>query len=176
MNVHQLFYMSSLLGSEVHSTWSEYIFDDKEYIDRNTRKFYSSSYNMPDSADTEYCSDFSEAIFEKFQYYRNKGVHNTLNSLYNATKTLLQKITPSPQKYVSIHKDISELFHTAEAMYYCAVLPEGNLRSYSTQINQLSADYKKQSSNIDIQIGEIESNKKSNLEYNALIKFLSLCT
>lgn len=172
MNVHQLFYMSSLLGSEVHSTWSEYIFDDKEYIDKNTGKFYSSSFDIPDSADAVYCSDFSEAISEKSQYYRNKGVHHTLDSLYNVTKVLLQKMTPAPQKYTSIHKDIGELFHTAEAMYYCAVSPEGNLRSYSTQINQLSADYKKQSSNIDIQIGEIASDKKSDLEYKALIKFL----
>lgn len=172
ISVHQIFYMSSLLSSEIHSTWSEYIFDDKEYIDRNTGKFYSYRYDMPDSADIEHCRDFSEAIAEKSQYYRNKGVHQTLDSLYRTTKALLQKMTPSPQKYASIHKDIGELFHTAEAMYYCAVSPEGNLRSYSMRINQLSADYTTQSSNIDIQIGEIDSNKKSNLEFNTLIKFL----
>lgn len=81
-------------------------------------------------------------------------------------------MTPSPQKYETIHKDISELFHTAEEMYYCAVSPEGNLRSYTAQINQLSVDYKRQSSNIDIQIGEIDSDKKSDFESKALIKFL----
>ena len=57
-------------------------------------------------------------------------------------------------------------------MYNSAVSPEGNLQSYSTQINQLSIEYKKQSSNIDIQIGEIDSSKQSDLEINALIKFM----
>ncbi len=81
-------------------------------------------------------------------------------------------MTPSPKKYRDIHEDISDLFHTAEAMYNSAVSPEGNLQSYSTQINQLSIEYKKQSSNIDIQIGEIDSSKQSDLEINALIKFM----
>lgn len=172
MNIHQIYYMSSILSSEVHTTWRDYIFDDKKYLDKNTGRFYVSRYSMPDSADTKYCVDFSEAIMEKSQYYRKKGVHQTLDSLYDATKVLLRKMTPSPQKYETIHKDISELFHTAEEMYYCAVSPEGNLRSYTAQINQLSVDYKRQSSNIDIQIGEIDSDKKSDFESKALIKFL----
>ena len=145
MNIHQIYYMSSILSSEVHTTWRDYIFDDKKYLDKNTGRFYVSRYSMPDSADTKYCVDFSEAIMEKSQYYRKKGVHQTLDSLYDATKVLLRKMTPSPQKYETIHKDISELFHTAEEMYYCAVSPEGNLRSYTAQINQLSVDYKRQS-------------------------------
>lgn len=170
-NIHQLFYMSSLLSSEIHSTWSGYIFDDLNYIDKKTGKFYE-SYNLPNNSEGEYCLNFSEAIAKKSQYYREKGVHQTLDSLYNTTKSLLQKMTPCPQKYTSIHKDISELFHTAEAMYYCAVSPEGNLQSYSMQINKLSTEYKKQSSNIDIQIGEIDPDKKSDLEFNALFEFI----
>ena len=46
-----LYYMSALMSSEIHDTWRNYIFDDKEYIDRNTGKFYERSWNMPDDAD-----------------------------------------------------------------------------------------------------------------------------
>lgn len=171
-NVHMLYYMSALMSSEIHDTWRNYIFDDKEYIDRNTGKFYERSWNMPDDADEKWCSSFSVAIAEKTNYYEKKGVKTTLDSLYSATKSLLTEMTPAPKKFNALHNDIVELFHTTEAMYNCAVSPEGNLQSYTAEINSLSSDYKKQSSNVDIQIGEVDEFKKSEFELAALMKFL----
>ncbi len=171
-NIHKLYYMSALLSSEIHDTWNNYIFDDKEYIDRNTGKFYETSYDMPNDADKKWCSNFSEAIAEKLVYYKQKGIENTLDSLHSTTKSLLSPMTPAPKKFYTLHKDLNELFHTAEAMYNCAVSPEGNLQSYTNTRHTLSSEYKKQSSNLDIQIGEVDPLKKNKFELKALTQFL----
>lgn len=169
-NIHELYYTSALLSSEIHTTWSDYIFDDKEYMDIATGKFYEYSWELPD--EYKWCSSFSVAIAEKQGYYDAKGVQDSLNSLYSATKSLLTEMTPAPEKFKDFHSDLSELFHTAEAMYNCAVDPDGNLQSYTNEINTLASAYKKQSSNIDILIGEIDEVEKSKLERDALMKFL----
>lgn len=176
-NVHVLYYMSSILSEEIHDTWRNYIFDDKKYVDTTTGKFYksSSSWNLPsnvDNSNLEYCYNFSEAIAQKVDYYKHKNVNNTLDSLYSVTKTLITEMTPAPSKYEALHREICDFFHTAEAMYNCATSPEGSLQSYTSTINTLSSDYKKQSSNIDIQIGEIDEYKKTKLELEVLLMFL----
>lgn len=168
-NIHELYYTSSILSSEIHTTWRDYIMDDKEYMDKVTGKFYEDSWGVPN--EYKWCSSFSVAIAEKQGYYEDKGVQDSLDSLYSATKALLTEMTPAPDKFKDFHSDLSELFHTAEAMYNCAVDPDGNLQSYTNEINTLTSDYKKQSSNIDILIGEIDEVEKSKLELDALMKF-----
>lgn len=171
-DIHQLEYMSALLSSELHDAWSEYIFDDKEYIDKNTGKFYKRHWDMPTGADYEYCSNFSEAVNEKSKYYSGKGIQSTLDSLYSNIKTEISKMTPPPSKYSSVHPDIINLFHTAEGMYNCAIDPSGNLTSYTTSINSLSADFKKYESQVDILIGELDEEYKDDIEFDSLMKFL----
>lgn len=168
--VFQLNYMASLLSAELHDTWSEYILDDKVYFDSSDGKFYKSSWSAPSSA--EWCSSFSEAIEKKSDYYEDKGVEASLDSLYSVAKKIITKMTPAPQKYSSVHADITNLFHTSEAMYNCATSPEGNLRSYTESINSLSADFKKQNSQVDIEIGEIDEEKLSQMKLEILLKFL----
>lgn len=168
-NIHELYYTSSILSSELHTTWRDYIMDDKEYMDKVTGKFYEDSWDVPN--EYKWCSSFSVAIAEKQRFYEDKGVEGSLDSLYSATKLLLTEMTPSPKKFRELHSDLSELFHTAEAMYNCAVDPDGNLQSYTSEINTLTSTYKKQSSNIDILIGEMDSVEKSKLELDALMKF-----
>ena len=166
--IHSLYYMSMLLSAELQDTWSDFIYDDEEYFDENTGEFYV-SYKRTDSSYR--LENFSQAIACKSMYYSNKGVQKELESLYSETKHLLTEMTPSPKKYTTLHININELFHTAETMYNCAISPEGNLSSYTSLLNQLSTDYKKQSSGIDIQIGEIASDKKKELERSAIKKF-----
>lgn len=171
-DIHNLYYVSSLMASELHDVWSDYIFEDKEYIDRNTGKFYKSPWNAPDSADVHYCSNFSCAITEKSDYYGKQGVNDIIDSLYASVKQLMTKMTPAPKKYSEIHSSINALFHTTEAMYNCASSPEGNLRSYTEQINLLSSDYKKQASQVDIEIGELKEEEYEDFELEILFKFL----
>lgn len=57
-------------------------------------------------------------------------------------------------------------------MYNCASSPEGNLRSYTEQINLLSSDYKKQESQVDIEIGELKEEEYEDFELEILFKFL----
>ena len=175
-NIHSLYYMSSILSAEIHDTWRDYIFDGKKYVDTTTGKFYSSSgsWDLPvnvDGSNLEYCYDFSEAISQKVYYFKKKKVNNTLDSLYSDTKTLIIEMTPPPTKFEVFHKEFCDFFHVAEAMYDCATSPEGSLQSYTSTINTLSSDFKKQSSNIDIQIGEIDEHKKVALQLNALLRF-----
>lgn len=174
-SIHQLYYTSSLLSSEIHSTWRDYIFDNKKYFDKETGRFYVSErkHNLPEGVIIdEYCSNFSEAIFEKSNYYKNKGIHDIIDTLYHDIKESLQDMTPAPKKFTSLHQDLQELFHTAEAMYFCATSPEGNLQSYTSSINDLSSEYKRKASNIDIQIGEIDESKRLSIESSALSSFL----
>lgn len=172
--IHNLYYVSSLMASELHDVWSDYIFEDKEYIDRNTGRFYKYTWNAPDSADVHYCSNFSRAIAEKSDYYEKQGLNDIMDSLYTSVKQLMTKMTPAPKKYSEIHSSINALFHTTEAMYNCASSPEGNLRSYTEQINSLSADYKKQESQVDIEIGELKKEEYKDFELEVLLKLLWL--
>lgn len=171
-DIHLLYYTSSLLSSELHDVWSDYIREDKEYIDRNTGKFYKSRWSAPDDADMHYCSSFSNAIAEEAEYYDKKGINDYLDSLYNSVKGLMTKMTPAPKKYSEIHSNINALFHTAEAMYNCASSPEGSLLSYTQELNSLSSDYKKQSSQVDIEIGELSEEEIDDAELKVLLKFL----
>ncbi len=171
-DIHFLYYASSLLSSELHDVWSEYIREDREYVDRNTGKFYNNSWSAPSGADMHYCSSFSVAISEKSDYYESKGVNNYIDSLYTSVKGLMTKMTPAPKKYSEIHANINALFHTAEAMYNCAVSPEGSLVSYTSELNTLSSDYKKQSSQVDIEIGELDEKELREKEYEVLMLFL----
>ena len=81
-------------------------------------------------------------------------------------------MTPAPKKYAEIHSHINDLFHTAEAMYNCAISPEGSLRSYTDAINSLSADYKKQKSQVDIEIGEVDEKELLEQQLYLLFKFM----
>ena len=171
-DIHQLNYMSSLLCSELHDVWSDYILEDKEYVDRSTGKFYKYSWGGPEGATLVHCSNFSRAIEAEAEYYEGKGINKTLDSLYSSVKALMTKMTPAPKKYAAIHSNINALFHTAEAMYNCATSPEGSLRSYTETINSLSADYKRQSSQVDIEIGELDEDEMSDKELELLLKFV----
>lgn len=152
-DVTMLYYSSSLLSAAIHDVWAEYIRDDKKYFDESTGKFYKNRWDL------DYCSNFSEAIAEIQEYYEDKGVNNYIDSLYISVKGLMTKMTSAPKKYSEIHANINSLFHTAEAMYNCASSPEGSLLSYTDAINTLSADYKKQSSQVDIEIGELSDDE-----------------
>lgn len=171
-DIHFLYYASSLLSAELHDVWSEYIREDRKYVDRNTGKFYKNSWSAPSGADIHYCSSFSVAISEKSDYYENKGINDYIDSLYTSVKGLMTKMTPAPKKYSEIHADINTLFHTAEAMYNCATSPEGSLVSYTSELNTLSSDYKKQSSQVDIEIGELPEEVTHDEELKILLKFL----
>lgn len=81
-------------------------------------------------------------------------------------------MTPAPKKYSEIHAHMVDLFHTAEAMYNCATSPEGSLKSYTEAINSLSADYKKQKSQVDIEIGELDEKELGEQQLSLLLKFL----
>lgn len=173
-NVYVLYFMSSILSAEIHDTWRGYIFDDKKYVDPETGKFYKSRYGLPASVKSEnimYCSSFSEAIAHKARYFMKRNVNHTLDSLYSATKALITQMTPAPSKHEALHRDFCELFLTSEAMYNYATNPEGSLQSYTSSINTISTEYNKHSSNIDIQIGEIEESKVAELKFKALLKF-----
>lgn len=172
MDITLLYYGSSILSSELHDVWSDYIMEDKKYINPSTGKFYKSKWDAPSSAYTEYCYNFSEAISKEADYYEGKGVNHILDSLYSAAKTTITKMTPSPKKYSEIHSHIVDLFHTAEAMYNCATSPEGSLKSYTEAINSLSADYKKQKSQVDIEIGELDEKELGEQQLSLLLKFL----
>lgn len=169
-DVHVLYKTSALLAAQLHDVWSDYIREDKKYIDRSTGKFYKWRYDS--RLDLYYCSSFSEAISEEQEYYENKGVNDVLDSLYASAKKTITKMTPAPKKYSTIHSSIVDLFHTAEAMYNCASSPEGSLVSYTDMINTLSADFKKQSSQVDIEIGESDKHVIAEQEYAILKKFL----
>ena len=169
-DVQLLYRTSSLLAAQLHDVWSDYIREDKKYIDRTTGKFYKWRYDT--KIDLYYCSSFSEAISEEQEYYENKGVNDALDSLYASAKKTITKMTPAPKKYSSIHSSIVDLFHTAEAMYNCASSPEGSLVSYTDMINTLSADFKKQSSQVDIEIGELDKQVVLEQELAVLKKFL----
>lgn len=167
-----LYYASSLLSAELHDTWSDYIMKDKTYMDKRTGKFYESRWDAPTGTEIQYCYNFSEAIAEKASLYERKGINTTIDSLYSSAKTIMTKMTPAPKKYAEIHLHINDLFHTAEAMYNCAVSPEGSLKSYTDAINLLSADYKRQKSQVDIEIGEIDEKELSEQQLYLLLKFL----
>lgn len=162
-NLYGLYSISSYASALIHDTWSEYIFKDKEYFDSSNGKFYEryDSFNRPGAT---WCEDFNDAIAHKRRYMREKGVYRTIDSLYRDTKAIMTKMTPPPSKYNTIHNDINTLYRTVEGMYNCASSPEGNLRSYTEMINRLSADYKIQMSQVDIEIGEVD--KETQLEWD----------
>ncbi len=170
-NIYKLYFMSTLAASDIQTTWQEYIFDDKKYMDKKTGKFYSSPYDLPADADEQYCYDFNDAIVAKVSFLQNRKAFVTMDSLYTATKNLLKELTPAPKKYKDLHEDINELFHTAEAMYNCAILPQGNLQSYTSSINELYTEYTKQSSKVDIIIGELDEKKKIKVDFEGRADF-----
>lgn len=169
-NLYKLYFMSTLAASDVQTTWQEYIFDDKTYMDKNTGKFYSYSYEVPGDSEL-YCYDFNDAISAKVSFFQTTKASVTMDSLYIATKNILKELTPAPRKYKELHEDINELFHTAEAMYNCAILPQGSLQSYTSSINELYGEYTKQSSKVDIIIGELDEKKKTRFELEGRAEF-----
>lgn len=96
-NIYKLYFMSTLAASDIQTTWQEYIFDDKKYMDKKTGKFYSSPYDLPADADEQYCYDFNDAIVAKVSFLQNRKAFVTMDSLYTATKNLLKELTPAPK-------------------------------------------------------------------------------
>ena len=157
--IQKLYFASSMAASRIHDNWMEYIFDDKHYIDLNNGKMYKfpySSYNFPEGHHSAYCYDITDVVQETSDYLDDLTVTDTIKNLYYTSKRLMTKMTPAPSRYRTVNYNITQLFHAVEELYDCAVSPDGNLESYTKSINSSSSDYKKYSSQVEIEFGDAD--------------------
>lgn len=156
---YELFIVSSYLTENYVKVWQEYIFDDKTCFDKNSGNFSKNGYEIENS-EWEYCSDFNEALSNRATFNKNGGLINYLDSLYNTNKKQLEGLT-SVFNESKEYETLRSMFQSSEKLYRLAKSPEGNLRTFSSNINNAQSDYQTFLSQSNIEISSIEDSLSS---------------
>ena len=156
---YELFLASSYLTENYVKVWQEYIFDDKKYFDKNSRKFSKNGYGG-ENAEWEYCSDFNEALSNRAKFNKNGGLTIYLDSLYNTNKKQLEGLSSVFTKSKE-YETMRSMFQSSEKLYRLAKSPEGNLQTFSSYINNAQSDYQTFLSQSNIESSSIEDSLSS---------------
>lgn len=140
---------SRYICEDLRKVWYGYIFDDEKYFDSSSGEFYKRSYY---GDDCEYCSNFSEAVHKKIEWFEAK-LPNDIDQPYYIARTLYKKITPPPSKYKEAHIYVKQMFKAMERLHELSESPKGNLSSYIDNCNECMDDFSSAMQDLTIETG-----------------------
>lgn len=151
---YELFTASSYLTGNYVNIWQDYIFNDKKYFDKKTGKFSKYGHGGED-AEWDYCVDLNEALSNRVDFEKNGGITSYLDSLYKTNKKQLESLSSVFMK-ANEYETMRSMFQASEKLYMLAKSPEGNLQTFSSNINNALSNYKTSLSQSNIEGNSIE--------------------
>lgn len=140
---------SRYICEDLRKVWHGYIFDDEKYFESSSGEFYKRSYY---GGDYEYCSNFSEAVHKKIEWFEAK-LPNDIDQPYYIARTLYKEMTPPPSKYKEAHIYVKQMFKAMERLHELSGSPKGNLSSYVDNCNECMDDFSSAMQDLTIETG-----------------------
>ena len=82
-----------------------------------------------------YCSDFSEAVSLRHQFYVNNGTFSLLDSISTEMNSEMKTMKHTPSKYEEVQNCFNEIYNKANELYELCKNPKGTLLEFNSSIN-----------------------------------------
>ncbi len=134
----------------IRQVWHDYIFEDKKYYDPedgtflNGRTFRTGKYEV-------YCSNFSEAIQKRMEWY-DKKLTPEMREPFAEAKRLYKAMTPPMSKFEETHKYVKQMFKAMNKLKEYAENPTGNYREYARGCNEYVEEYTSALKDLEIEV------------------------
>lgn len=123
----------------IRQVWYDYIFEDKKYYDPEDGTFLNGR-TFRANKEEIYCSDFSEAIQKRMEWYAEKLTPEMREPFVEARR-LYKAMTPPPGKFEETHKYVKQMFKAMDKLKEYAENPTGNYREYASSCNECVEEY-----------------------------------
>ena len=131
---------SAFVCSEVSSAWQKAIFDHK-------------------TPNGNYCSDFNDALKELYQYFKERGITDSIARWNRNMQEMTKKLNEHPNSRRDCYNEFVEIVSEVSAFSRMATDPSGNLRSYNQLTNEAYENISKKQDQFKIKYGDYLKDK-----------------
>lgn len=123
----------------IRQVWYDYIFENKKYYDPEDGTFLNGR-TFRAGKEEIYCSNFSEAIQKRMEWYETK-ITPEMSESFAEAKRLYKEMTPPPSEFEETHRYVKQMFKAMDKLKDYAESPTGNYREYTSGCNECVEEY-----------------------------------
>lgn len=128
-----------------------------EYSDNWSRAIDHNQVLNP-KGEYSYCSDFSEAVSWRHQFYVDNGTFLLLDSISAEMNSEMRTMKHTPSKYEEVQNCFNEIYNKANELYELCKNPKGTLLEFNSSVNDAVMNVSTKIKETDLTISNVDKN------------------
>lgn len=114
--------------------------------------------------ESEWCSDFNQALAWRFQHYTKEGTFMLIDSLKDVVKEEMRIIDDASSKNVETKETLKELYNAMNTLASMAQEPKGNIWTFNQMVNEAIIKYDNAYAQADVKLPVTKEQESEHLE------------